>query len=236
MKNTLTYNKGFLTVPVAILVAGIIVAGAIIFALGRKATPEALPEDDFVSGDVEKMRPVDDKDHIVGALDAPVVIVEYSDTECPFCKNFHKTTLQVVDDYKGKVAWVYRHFPLDAIHSQARKEAAATECAATLGGNDAFWKFINKIFEITPSNDGLDLAELPKIAKEVGLKETDFNKCLDDKVAAQAVEEDYQDGLAAGVQGTPHSIVVAKSGKKFVISGAQPLAEVKKVVEQALKE
>lgn len=237
MKNKLIYNKGFLTVPVAIVVAGIIIAGAIIFAIGRKATPQAAPSDEpTVSGDVEKMKPVDDKDHIVGDPKSPVVIVEFSDPECPFCKSFHKTMLQVVDQYAGKVAWVYRHFPLDAIHSQARKEAGATECAAALGGNEAFWKYLNKIFEITPSNNGLDLAELPKIAKEIGLKEADFKKCLDGDQYAKEVESDYQDGLVAGVQGTPHSIVIAKSGKKLIIGGAQPLAEVKKVINSALEE
>ncbi len=217
--------------------AGIIVAGAIIFAIGRNAQPQVAEVDDsFASGDAEKMKPVDDKDHIVGDLNAPVIVVEYSDIECPFCKRFHETMLDAMKEYKGQVAWVFRHFPLDAIHSQARKEAVATECAAALGGNDVFWKYINKIFEITPSNDGLDLAELPKIAKEIGLKEAEFKKCLDGDQYASEVEDDYQDGLAAGVQGTPHSIVVSKSGKKLVIGGAQPLAEVKKIINSALEE
>ena len=230
--------------PVAIIVAGLIVAGAIIFAIGRKATPEPVPTDDsFASGDIEKMKPVDASDHIFGDAKAPVKIVEYSDLECPFCKRFHETMLQAAEDYKGKVAWVYRHFPLDAIHSQARKEAGATECAAALGGplgseasNDVFWKYTNKLLEITPSNDGLDLAELPKIAGQVGLKVSEFNDCLKSDKYAKEVEADYQDGLAIGVQGTPHSIVITKSGKKLTISGAQPLSEVKKIIEQALEE
>jgi len=101
---------------------------------------------------------------------APVKIVEFSDTECPFCKRFHTTMQQVVKDSNGQVAWVYRHFPLDQLHSKARKEAEATECAAELGGNEKFWAYLNRLMEVTPANDGLDLAELPVIAAYVGLK------------------------------------------------------------------
>ena len=72
---------------------------------------------------------------------------------------------KIVADYKGQVAWVYRHFPIDSLHSRARKEAEATECANEFGGNTVFWQYLDKIFELTPSNDGLDPAELPKSRK-----------------------------------------------------------------------
>ncbi len=106
-----------------------------------------------------KLDPVTDKDHIAGNAQADIIIVEYSDTECPFCKKFHETMIQVMDEYgkSGKVAWVYRHFPLDALHKKARKEAEATECAAELGGNDKFWEYLNLMMKITPANDQLDL-------------------------------------------------------------------------------
>ncbi|HEY4512581.1 MAG TPA: thioredoxin domain-containing protein [Candidatus Paceibacterota bacterium] len=99
-------------------------------------------------------------DHIKGSLSASVKIVEYSDLECPFCKRFHTTMQEVMNTYNkdGKVAWVFRHFPLAQLHSKAPKEAEATECAAELGGNDGFWKFVDKINEITPSNNKLDQA------------------------------------------------------------------------------
>jgi protein-disulfide isomerase len=102
--------------------------------------------------------PVTEKDHIAGNPSADLILVEYSDPECPFCKKFHTTMLQVMDTYgkDGKVAWVYRHFPLDAIHSKARKEAEAIECAGELGGNDKLWAYLNKLEEITPANNQLD--------------------------------------------------------------------------------
>lgn len=96
----------------------------------------------------------------LGEEENSVYVIEYSDLECPFCKRFHEAMLEVMKEFDTRgqeVTWIYRHFPLDQIHSQARKEAEATECAAELGGNEAFWNYTNKLFEITPSNDGLDL-------------------------------------------------------------------------------
>lgn len=106
--------------------------------------------------------PVTEKDHIAGNPNAELLIVEYSDPECPFCKRFHETMMQVMNEYgkTDKVAWVYRHFPLDSIHSKARKEAEAIECAGELGGNDKFWEYLNKLEEITPANNQLDPALL----------------------------------------------------------------------------
>lgn len=102
--------------------------------------------------------PVSPDEHIFGNPNASIFIIEYSDLECPFCKRFHETMKQAMEKYgkNGQVAWVYRHFPLDAIHSKARKEAEATECAAEQGGNEMFWKYTNKLMEITPSNNQLD--------------------------------------------------------------------------------
>jgi protein-disulfide isomerase len=87
-------------------------------------------------------------DHVLGDPNANIVIIEYSDLECPFCQRFHDSMLQVMDEYgkKGEVAWVYRHFPLDNIHPNARKQAEGAECATELGGNDGFWKLVDGIF------------------------------------------------------------------------------------------
>ena len=144
---------------------------------------------------------------------------------------------QVIDEYgkKGEVAWVYRHFPLDALHSKARKEAEATECANELGGNVAFWNYIDRLFEVTPSNNGLDLAQLPVIAKNIGLDQSAFKTCLDSGKFADYVSRDLDDARAAGGSGTPYSIVIAANGEKFTINGAQPFEEVKRVIDLALQ-
>ena len=89
---------------------------------------------------------VSDQDHILGNLNAPVKLIEYSDLQCPFCGRFHPTMQRVVKEYGDQVAWVYRHFPLESIHPNARPLANASECAANLGGNDSFWKFVDAVF------------------------------------------------------------------------------------------
>ena len=235
-----------LLIPGAIMCAGIFIAGAIYFSSdktdGIPTTPKAL---DNYAGDGQKptqdklnqLAPISAGDHIRGNSDAAVKIGEYSDTECPFCKKFHDTMKQVMDEYgdSGKVAWVYRHFPLDQLHPRARKEAEATECAAELGGNNKFWSYLDRLMEITPANNGLNPAELPKIATYVGLDVAKFNECLSGGKYAQKIEEHVQNAVATGGNGTPWSIVVGKNGKKYPLSGAQPYASVKQLIETALQ-
>lgn len=176
-----------------------------------------------------------DKDHLRGSLDAQIFLIEYTDLECPYCKTFHPTAQQALAEYGDKIAWVYRHFPLDQIHTKADKEAEAAECAFELGGNDAFWKFVDKIYAVTPSNNGLDLTKLPTYAGQVGLKQADFKTCLDSGKYAEKVEAQYQSGLAAGVTGTPGNFIMNSKGEVWVIPGAVPYEQLKPVIDEALK-
>ena len=231
-----------LTIPIAIVIAGVLIAGAVYLGTSKGAPttavnnqqPQQAPQQ---TGDLEAMKVIASTDHIRGNPDAPVKIVEYSDTECPFCKRFHTTMQEVMNEYgkDGKVAWVYRHFPLDQLHSKARKEAVALECANEQGGNDKFWSYADRLYEITPANNGLDPAELPKIAQYVGLDTAKFNTCLGSTKYDAHIEEEVQNATATGGNGTPWSIVVGKNGKKYPLSGAQPLASVKQLIEIALQ-
>lgn len=225
--------------PASIFISALLVAGSLVWSVGKKAGSSGLEGN--LPGALGNqpvsitLGPVSKDDHIFGNLDAPVKVIEFSDLECPFCKRFHPTMKQIVADYKGEVAWVYRHFPLDEIHSKARKEAEASECAAALGGNEKFWAFVDGVFAITPSNDGLDLSKLPQIAKDVGLDASAFGSCLDGGRYAEKVAGARSDALRAGAQGTPYSIVLGHDGKQYPINGALPYADVKAVIEQALK-
>ena len=90
-----------------------------------------------------------ENDHIIGDLDAPVVIVEYSDLECPYCKKFGETAKKIVEESNGQVAWIYRHWivHIDTSKGQyALPKAAAAECVAKLKGNEAFWKYVDLVF------------------------------------------------------------------------------------------
>jgi protein-disulfide isomerase len=227
-----------LSVPIAIVIAGLLIGGSLYLSNVKiSQQPKVKTVELATSSDTDKMRPVTADDHILGNPNAPIKIVEYSDTECPFCKQFHSTLKEIMKLYAkdGKVAWVYRHFPIDQLHSKARKEAEATECANELGGSQKFWEFIDLVYSTTESNNSLDPAELPKIAKKVGLDVTAFNTCLSSGKYAAKVEADYQDAVKAGGRGTPNSIVVASDGSKTLIQGAQSFEAVKNIVDALLK-
>ncbi len=196
------------SIPMAIILAGIVIGGAIYFGKGEKI--DELQVKNLTEEVIIQIVPVNTTDHIQGNPNAPIVIIEYSDTECPFCKRFQITMQSIIETYgkEGKVAWVYRHFPLDFLHKKSRKEAEATECAKELGGSALFWKMLDTIYERTPANDGLDLSLLSNFAQELGINVSDFDSCLASGKYASDVEADFQDGVRAGITGTPSSIFV----------------------------
>ncbi len=231
-------NKKTLSMPIAIIIAGIIIAGAVYFSGKNNApaasqtaqTPEAGRADIKISA-------LSAAEHIVGNPSAAVVFVEYSDTECPFCKQFHVSMNRLMDTIgkEGKMAWAYRHFPLwkadngvPALHSRAGKEAEALECAAKLGGNTKFWEYTNRLYATTPANNQLDPAKLPVLAKEVGLNEANFTSCLNGGEFAAKVETQYQEAKSAGALGTPYTVILTT--KEF-----KPADLNKKLAELSLK-
>lgn len=238
------------SVPISIIAAGAMIAGAVFYSTGENSPRPDAAEDGaeqqqsatptLGSGVADNIKPITAEDHILGNPAAPVKVVEFADAECPFCKRFHSTMQQLIQEYGpgGQVAWVYRHFPLDQIHSKARKEAQALECANELGGNAKFWAYTDRLYEVAPSNNNLDLSLLPKIAEEIGLNRVPFESCLAGDARggkyADHIEANFQDAVASGGQGTPYSIVIAPNGQKFPIDGAQPYSAVKQVVENAL--
>lgn len=213
--------QSLLNIPTAIVIAGAIIAGAVIWTKGPSIPSQnnrAAAADSFE----EHVKTVTAADHILGNPEAKIKIVEYSDTACPYCKVFHNTMKKVMEDYgsAGNVAWVYRHYPLNKpdasgsiLHPNAGREAQALECAADLGGNSAFWKYTNRLYEITPSvtgdsPTGLDQKQLPVIAKFAGLDTEDFNNCLATSKYKDKIESQFTDGVNIGIQGTPSSIII----------------------------
>lgn len=230
-------------IPLSIVFGFSIVAAAIYFgstqsarvvpvapAGGQQAAEEIEP-----SEALKAMRPVSEEDHIKGDLNAPIKIVEYSDFECPFCKRFHDTMNQVMAEYgdSGEVAWVYRQFPLDVLHKKARPVSVASECVAELGGNDAFWQFTDRYYEVTLTNDRTDIETvIPQIVGEIGLDRTAFQSCFESGRHDEKIEADVQNAAATGGRGTPWSIIVAPDGSLYPINGAQPYESVVQVIEQ----
>ncbi len=174
---------------------------------------------------------VKEDDFIRGDRNAQVVLVEYSDLECPFCSSFHETAKRIQEEYSDRVAWVYRHFPLDSIHPNARPAALGAECVASLIGKDAFWSFADEVF----ANQQTALTKLGDVAAGLGVDKGAYETCVASGSMADAVESDYQQGLALGVSGTPGNFVVNKDGKVWAVYGAVPYETLKQAIEEALK-
>jgi len=223
-----------LSVPIAIVIAGAMIALAL-YLVGGGTTPSTNTNG---AGTTEvKIVPVASTDHILGNPNAPIKIVEYTDLECPFCKQFHATMKQIMAEYgeSGKVAWVIRNFPLEQLHPNAPKLAEAAECIAELGGNDAYWKFLDTLFAAAPGNQMTDMTRLGEFATKVGVSATAFNQCYTSGSMKAKVEKEFNDAIASGGQGTPHNIVVDAKGKTVPIPGSQPYATVKSIIDTVLQ-
>jgi protein-disulfide isomerase len=216
-----------------LLVVVVLVVG---FVLLRGTTPpikESAKEADNAFADIN-IRPVSQNEHVLGDVNAKVVIVEYSDTECPFCKRFHADMHKLIDG-NSDVAWVYRHFPIASLHTKAFNEALATECAAEQGGNDTFWRYTDEVYNRTGSNDSLDPKELYNIAADLDLNILAFRTCLDTKQHTDVVEADMADGSKNKVQGTPTSFVLVNGKVVQVIPGALPYEQLAPFIADLLK-
>lgn len=226
-----------MSIPAAIVVAGVLIAGAVYFSqVGPKQLPVpadpdagALPTAAPASLNV---RPVTSEDHIRGPQNAKVTILEYSDLECPYCKVFHNSMIEVLKNYPQDVRWVYRHAPIASNHAKAFAEENASECAAEQG---KFWEFIDVIFANTPSNDGLDLAKLPQYAKDAGVADIDaFEACVAADTYRPKVQADLDDAIQAGLRGTPFNMAIGQDGKKIPLGGGAPYAKLKATIESLL--
>ncbi len=224
-------QKQSLSVPVAIIIAGALIAFGI-YMSNRSQTPQVAQNNQ--QNQIVPIEGITAEDHILGDRNAPIVIVEYSDIECPFCKQFHNTLHALMTEYgaKGQLAWAFRHFP---VHENSVKEGEALECAAEIGGNDAFWRYTDKIFAETKSNNGIALSRLPGIAKDIGLDEKAFTACLSSNKYQAKVEKQRQDVVNAGAQGTPYSVIFAKGERIPITQGALPYSDMKTIIDTILK-
>ena len=222
-------------VPLSIVVAGALIAGALFFVNRSQTMPQGNTPTDTAS----EVRAVSENDHILGNPNADIVVVEYSDIDCPVCKQFHETMKRLIDEYgaTGKVAWVYRHFPLAQLHPNARSHAIASECVAQIGGNTKFWEFLDAVFAANPGNQQANPSTYGALVESIGLSASDFDTCMTNDGAALGarVDADYENALAAGGQGTPHNILIIRGlDEPISIPGAQPYENMRGIIEQIL--
>ncbi len=218
-----------LTVPIAIVLGGVIVAIAVYISTPKKSSTGAN------AIHAELVRPVGSDDHILGNPAAKVMIVEYSDFDCTYCKVFDETLRQIVADEgaKGDVAWVYREFPLIEIHPNAMTNAEAAECVAKTAGNDAFWKFKTELFD----NQPIDPTQYGTYAQSAGISGDVFASCYADAstTVAARITADRQNALDMGAQGTPFSLILVTGKPPVVLNGGYSYDAAKALVDEALK-
>lgn len=166
-----------------------------------------------------------------GNNQAKIYLVEFSDYECPFSARFHPTAKEVTDTSNGKVAWVWKYFPLTQIHPNARPSAIAAECVNKLGGADKFWKFSDiLIANQTKLSENLYKTEAAKL----GINSYNFSTCLKDSSVAAEVDRNTKEGEELGVSGTPSTFVVKNENGKLTvlenINGALPKSSVDAII------
>jgi len=223
-------------VPGAILLAGLLISGSLFFSKNKEDIAKTTGQTANIAtqnGSVsDNVKAVTSQDHIRGDKNAPVKIVEFSDLQCPFCQKFHDTVLQAMLEFDGKVAWIYRHFPLESIHPRAKPQAIASECINELGGNDKFWLFIDNVFQTNQANSDVQLAQM---AVDIGINRAKFETCLRSGKYDSLIADQTADAQASGGRGTPYTVIIAPNGKTFTVNGAQPYSVLKATIEKALQ-
>jgi len=163
-----------------------------------------------------------DPARVRGDAKAPIMIVEFSDYQCPYCHQAEPTVAQVLAKYGDKVSLSYRDFPLTAIHSQAMISAEASRCALEQG---KFWEYHDQLFTASK----LEKDDLIGYARNLKLNDKQFESCLNSEKYKTDIEKDEQDGRKAGVNGTPAFFI-----NGIFLNGAKPREEFTRVIDDEL--
>ncbi len=159
----------------------------------------------------------------MGPANAPVTLIEFSDFHCPFCRNVQPALDGLKAKYGSKVRFVFRDFPLDNLHPQARAAAEASHCADEQG---KFWPFHDKLFRSDADGSATALA---KMAKEAGLDEKAFAACQTSGKYKASVQASAQEGAALGITGTPTFFINGR-----ILVGAQDAETFSRMIEEEL--
>lgn len=216
-----------------LLLAGAVLFGGLFLAsrspeINKEATTS--PDDATAVAEVAGIQTtsdvqINDDDPVLGDPNAPLTIVEFSDFECPYCREFHQSVFSTIKQRyidTGQVKVVFKDFPLTQIHPHALAAAEAAQCANAQG---KFWEYADLLFN--PTNE-LTNEALINHARTIGIDESAFTKCVSQATFANTVTEDSQEGIRLGISGTPSFII----GRELY-EGALPLNEFDRVIQAA---
>ncbi len=186
----------------------------------QQPSQDAAPTNNTLTDD--QLSSILDNQPFSGNEDSDIVLVEYSDFECPFCqKHFDSGVVGTLIAWSD-ISYTFKHFPLSSIHPKAEKAAEGALCVLNLSGKDAYFAYINQVF----ASKDPSLENITRIAKDIGAKEANFTNCLDSAKEEATVASHMQEAQSLfNINGTPGNVLInKKTGKYIVVSGAQPLS------------
>jgi protein-disulfide isomerase len=209
---------------ISILVAGVLIAGAIIFVNLHPGA--AVADAGALPGNTSVPAP-SAQDHIIGSASAPIVLIEYSDFQCIYCSMVYPTIKKIVEESNGQVAWVMRNLPLDSLHPEARPAGLAAECIAEQLGDKGWWAFADSMFN---DQQGMGNARYLAVASSLGVDTGKYMSCVSSKKYNQKLDAQSAEAQVAGAVGTPYTVVYGY-GAQVPLSGALPYAQFAAVIK-----
>ncbi len=175
-------------------------------------------------------------EHTLGKPAAKITFMVFDDTQCEFCKELHNVLKILQKKYPNDLKIAYRNFPISSIHEFSYKEAKALECVNVIGGNDAFLNLLDQLYANTDYNnpDYLPRPEtalynrprhmrwLMRHSRNIGILRTKLSKCVSQNTTKAKVDSDIEEGVRAGIMGTPTTFVYTGNHFQLRIEGAQP--------------
>ncbi len=234
-------NLDSFVVPMSIVLAGVIIAGAIFLTNNKGTTPEVEGTNDGTNNAAQEEFPaaettIADAPYAGDKSKAKVAIVEFTDYQCPYCQRHdQETKADIIKNYvdTGDAIYVFREFPLDFHGQIAIDSANAALCVNEIAGFDKFYEYHTKAFMVA-SKDAL-----VTLAQDMGVDMNKFNTCLTENRYQDAIDQGLEDGIAAGVQGTPGFVigVLGKDGsvKGKLVAGAYPYDSFAQIIDEYLK-
>lgn len=227
-KIMLTLYKQYLLAKPLLLGALIVIVFGFMGALFVRARQGALDKDGIpANGDTQlteigdEIKDIGKNEPVKGDKDARYALIEYSDFECPYCKDFHNILTELIADNKD-FKWVFRNFPLAQLHPGATDKAIAASCVLEEGGNDKFWAFSDALFE----NQALPVADLASLAEKTGVDKGDYEKCFKDFDKSD-LSSIYEAASKIGVSGTPSTVIVdTETGNATLVVGGLSAEEI----------
>jgi protein-disulfide isomerase len=222
--------KSKLILPIAVMVAGLVVAISLFGANFGKKSYKPI-------NDNERLKDIillNTEDYYFGNPAAPIVLIEYSDYDCTFCSGYFQNMKRIIEDFgkTGKIVWVHRHMPLFQIHPYAFEKAEFAECVGAIGGQDAFWKASETLYMASLNYEEVDFDD---ITLDLSIPSNEINECLDTGRFKDKVQSQYDEAFKAGSRGTPFTVII-KGEERYAIPESLPYFELREIISSLLQD